>query len=365
MKKRKEKVALYDPYLDVLGGGEKHILSILKVLEEEGFEISIFWDRDIRRDIEQRLRLTFKPSLTFVPSIFDKKTSLFNKLAKLHSFAMFFYVTDGSYFFSSAKKNYVFCMVPKQDLYRINLLNRIKAVNYSFIANSDFTKNRLMKWGVHAETIYPYIDKEFIDLKIQTLKKDKIILSVGRFFKHLHSKRQDVIIKLFKKIKQNNTTLKDFTLILAGGLKEKDTAYFHELTSLVGDDSSIILLPNVPYDELFSLYKKSLFYWHFAGYGIDEYQHPELVEHFGIAPLEAMASGCITFCYRAGGPKEMVKDGVTGFLFSTDDELIIKMNTVMHNASLQEKIQHQAKKYVGAHFSYPVFKQKVREALSL
>ncbi len=39
---KRKKAALYDPFLDVMGGGEKHILSILKVLEEKGFEIHIF-----------------------------------------------------------------------------------------------------------------------------------------------------------------------------------------------------------------------------------------------------------------------------------------------------------------------------------
>jgi hypothetical protein len=42
-----KKAALYDPYLDVMGGGEKHILSILQVLEHEGYEANVFWDHDL------------------------------------------------------------------------------------------------------------------------------------------------------------------------------------------------------------------------------------------------------------------------------------------------------------------------------
>ena len=47
MKNKIKRVALYNPYLDTLGGGEKHILSILDVFAEQGYEINIFWDKNL------------------------------------------------------------------------------------------------------------------------------------------------------------------------------------------------------------------------------------------------------------------------------------------------------------------------------
>ncbi|EKE14265.1 MAG: hypothetical protein ACD_12C00601G0004, partial [uncultured bacterium] len=38
MKNKSKRIALYDPYLSTLGGGEKHILSILDVFAEQGYE---------------------------------------------------------------------------------------------------------------------------------------------------------------------------------------------------------------------------------------------------------------------------------------------------------------------------------------
>ncbi len=49
-----KKACLYDPYLDTLGGGELHVLSIMQVLDSFGYEVSIFWDKDLTKQIEKK-----------------------------------------------------------------------------------------------------------------------------------------------------------------------------------------------------------------------------------------------------------------------------------------------------------------------
>ncbi len=360
---RKKNIALYDPYLNTLGGGEKHILSILRVLKDEDYEITIFWDKKLQQEINQRFSLFHNIIMEWLPNIFKPANSLLNKLRILINFDMFFYITDGSYFFSTAKKNFVFCMVPKKELYKMTVLNRIKTLNYNFIANSRFTQSWLKKWGIKSSVIYPYINQDIIDLKVGELKKDKIILSVGRFYSHLHSKKQSEIINLFKQLRQNNTLFKEFKLILAGGLKNEDKTYFEKLRSQIKNDSNIILKTNISYEKLIDLYKKSLFYLHLTGFKVDENKNPEFVEHLGIAPLEAMSSGCITFAYNAGGPKEIIKDGFTGFLFNNKSELFGKMDAILKNTDRQEKMKIEAKKFVVKNFSYGVFKQRVKQII--
>jgi len=186
---------------------------------------------------------------------------------------------------------------------------------------------------------------------------------VGRFFSHLHSKKQDVIIKTFKKIKQKNSAFKNFELILAGGLKEEDKDYFNYLQKIAADDQSIILKPNISQNELYGLYQKAAFFWHFAGYGIDENKYPQKVEHLGITPLEAMATGCLTFCYNAGGPKILIKDGKRGFLFNDQNELIKKMTDIIADIKNQENIKKDAYDFVLKNFSYKVFKERVKKLI--
>jgi glycosyltransferase involved in cell wall biosynthesis len=356
---KRKKAALFDPYLDILGGGEKHILSILKVVEEQGFDISIFWDKDLSRQIKKRFGTNYLKKLKFIPNVFGDNSSQFTKLNTLRCFDLFFYVTDGSYFISTAKKNFIFSMYPKKELYEMNLINKVKTINYKFISNSNFTKNKLFRWGINSNTILPYLGEEFIDTKVEILKKEKIILSVGRFFSQLHSKQQENIIKLFTFIKHHYPMFKDFKLILAGGLKDEDKSYFDRLKKIVGNDSSISLKPNIDFDQLLDLYKKSLIFWHFTGLGVDENIHPELVEHLGITPLEAMVCGCIVFCFKAGELKELISDSKTGFLFQTEKELIAKFFKIIDDPILQKKIRSNGSLFVKRNFNYEVFKKNV------
>ncbi len=350
--KKDLKIGLYNPYLDVLGGGEKHILSIIEVLAQQAKEIIIFWNKDLSKEIKNRFSLYFINKTKWLP---------WRSSQLLFDLDYFFYVTDGSYFFSLAKKNFVFCMVPDKKLYQLNLINRIKLWNYKFISNSFYTTKWLKKWGINPITIPPYIDSKFF--KNATFKKEKIILSVGRFFPHLHSKNQEKIIETFKLLKLKNPLFKDYKLILVGGLKEEDKNYFNQLKLIAKNDPYIIFKPNVSFDQLYKIYQTATYFWHFTGFGIDEKKHPEQVEHFGIAPLEAAASGCLTFCYNSGGPKEIFSDNKTGYLFKNKEELFKKMTEAETHPDIKEKIIKQAKLMVKRNYSYEIFIKRVKTIL--
>jgi glycosyltransferase involved in cell wall biosynthesis len=162
---------------------------------------------------------------------------------------------------------------------------------------------------------------------------------VGRFFPHLHSKQHKKIIETFKKFKQKYSFFDDFKLILAGSLKKEDESYINQLKMIAENDDSIIFKVNLPFNELLKLYQKSMFFWHFTGFGFDDNKDPQNVEHLGIAPLEAMACGCLVYCYNAGGPKELIIDGKNGFLFSSLEELQKKMFFILNDYKKQNQIK--------------------------
>jgi len=358
---KRKTVALYDPYLDVLGGGERHILSILEVLSHHDYDVTIFWDEDLTSEIHSRLQIAMP--FTFTPNIFNKKTDPWKKQEILKAYDSFFYVTNGSYFFASARENYIFCMIPQKNLYPTSFFNKVKTLNYRFIANSQFTKYWLSQWGVKSEVIYPYISSDFSQYQPEK-KQEKLILSVGRFFPHLHSKRHDIVISWFQDL-QKKAQFKNYHLVIAGNVKKEDERYFQKLALMAKNDDHVTLMPNISYSELLGLYKKASYYWHLAGYEIDEKKHPEQVEHLGITPLEAMASGCIVCGYQAGGLRELITSHQNGFLFSTQEELFDIMESMQNGTSKKEKIRAQGITYVQEHFSYSVFEKQVLEVLHI
>ncbi|OGK62028.1 hypothetical protein A2334_04115 [Candidatus Roizmanbacteria bacterium RIFOXYB2_FULL_38_10] len=353
----KKKAALYDPYLDVLGGGEKHILSILQVIEQNGFEASVFWNKDLGELIKTKLNLNFT-DLHFRPNIFQS-SSFLKKLSELKTYDILLYVTDGSYFFSSAKKNVIFCMVPNKKLYSLNPLNRMKMINAKFISNSFYTHKWLSKWSIQSQIIYPYVSDDLLSIDLGR-KKERIILSVGRFFGHLHSKKHSFIVDTFNKFQKKEP---EFKLILVGGLKKEDETYFNDLKTITLNNKNIVLEPNLSYTKLLEHYRKAMFFWHFTGFGTDENKQPERVEHLGMTPLEAMAAGSIPFCFNAGGPRELIKEGHNGYLFNTQNEVIQKTNALIFDEQKYKTMQKNGKNFVSKHFSYELFKTRVEKIL--
>jgi glycosyltransferase involved in cell wall biosynthesis len=358
--KKTKKVAIIDPYLDVMGGGEKHILSIAQIFDNADYQIDLLWnDKNIISQIKEKLDLDFNN--LFIVDYFLENKNILEKLSRMSGYDYLFYVTDGSYFVSSAKNNYVFAMYPKKELYVNSLLNNLKLGNFKFIANSKYTGNFLEKnTGRGFDVIYPYIAKE--DIQYANHKKEKLILSVGRFFQGLHSKRHDVLIQAFCRLQSQDANFKDYKLILVGGLKNEDENYFQELKVLAMNNENIIFDTNVSNEKLNDYYQRSKYYWHGAGYNIDIEKNPEYVEHFGITPLEAAMHECLVFCYNEGGPKEVFENMKTGYLWNTIDELCdMATNSEKH----REEMIKNAISMINEKFSYKIFKDKVENYFNL
>lgn len=349
---RRKTVGLYTPYLDIMGGGEKHILSILKVFDDAGYNTILFWNSDLSAEIQNKLKLTFA-HLRFEKDL--KSMTFFEKARKISPLDWLLYVTDGSYFFSPAKKTAVFCMVPDKKLYNLSPLNSLKTANALFIANSHFTASWLHKWGIQSRVVYPYVSEELFDEKPRQRKP--VILTVGRFFKHLHAKRQQDLIRTFLRFHSHHP---EYSLVLAGGVKQEDEQYVAELRHEF-PQPFIQFKTNIPFSELRVLYIDAMMYWHFTGFGIDSHAHPEQVEHLGMTPLEAMASRTVPFCFNAGGPRELIENGKNGFLFNSSEELLKQTSYFLNTPSLQSRASESAYQFAHRSFQYDQFTQHVKK----
>jgi glycosyltransferase involved in cell wall biosynthesis len=366
------KICFYSPYVPKhFGGGEKHFFDVatLAATKHEVFiainekETKSF--EKIKKDYQKFLNYSLD-SLQFVKSPIPTGSFL-EKLFWTKEFDYFYYATDGSLFFSLAKKNNLHLQIPFTDK-KTSLIDRIKLKNWNIKnTNSAFTKKVIEEnWKTKIDFVHnPKVSfEEVLGSKSGTksssaesrIKKEKIILHVGRFFRQLHSKRQDVLVEIFKELVSQHTKLmKGWKLVLIGTIEDK--AYYNEVKELA-KGLPIDILIDVSRETLMEYYKKSKIYWHATGYEIDENISPEKVEHFGITTIEAMAAGCIPIVLGKGGQVEVLGNELSELLWQTKGQCVDKtikvINGTIDNSRIKKEVLKQVKK-----FDENVFAQKL------
>lgn len=278
------------------------------------------------------------------------------RLRFLSKYDFLFFLSDGSIFLSSAKKNIIHFQVPFQHLEKQNLKWLLKARCWSqAIYNSRFTKDGIEKsWKIKGEIVYPPVETT----KFHAGPKKKIIISVGRFHNFTRSKKHEVLIRAFIDLIKSKGE-KSWSLYLVGGAGEGDKEYLEHLKEQA-KGFKISFFPNLDQSRLIELYAQSSIYWHAAGFGESD---PEKFEHFGITTVEAMSSGCVPIVINLGGQKEIVEDGVDGYLWGSLEELIEKTNYLIERENLLSQFSHQAIKKA-TNFNEQKFNQKIIDLVS-
>lgn len=317
MKKSAERlqIGIYSPYIDMLGGGERYVFSIIQTFLPD-HDVSLYTDRSIIEKSKLRFGISLEGVQCLPVSLLVTKNAL-NRYIHLGRYDVFFYVCDGSLFFSGAGKNILIVQSPVH-IPVSTPLQTIKLRNWEIVCYSDFMKRIIEKQtGKQAYILAPAIDTSRFYNK--DIKKEAIILSVGRFFQAPHSKKHDILIETFKKHAKSH--FKGWRLVIAGGLTEEGGRRLVESYRKQSEGYFIEVLDNVSIEYLTDLYKRASIYWHAAGFGEDLKTHPERAEHFGITTLEAMAAGCVPVVFCGGGQKEILERTHSGLLWNTEEEL--------------------------------------------
>ena len=369
-----KKAAIYDPYLDTLGGGERYCLTVAEILIKNGYSVDIFWsgDKTLIEKAEKRFSLDLK-ELKMVPDIFGikpqnlnllethddlskftnrvadpfrlkvKLSSISKKIKNNRKYDVLFYLSDGSIPLLFGKKNYLHVQVPFVNHYDLpsRISRRLKSKLFTnIICNSQFTakyqdqdvKNKVL-------VVYPPVD---VDKFYASKSKENIILSVGRFDNILNAKKQDVLVDAFRQLSQKSP-IGNWKLVLAGGsLTDPEKNSFLQYLQKNAQNLPVEFMVNPPFNVLQELYSVAKIYWHAAGFEVDETVHPENTEHFGITVVEGMASGLVPVVVEQGGIPEIVDNGVSGFLWKTVDELVAKTQKLIDDPEILKLMSQQS-----------------------
>lgn len=342
------KAAIYNPYLDTLGGGERYTLSFAKVLAEQGYTVDFQWkEKNIKDKIVKRFGIKL-----------DEKINFIDDIKRGENYDICFWVSDGSIPTLRARNNFLHFQVPFKDVNGKTLLNKMKLFRVKkIICNSNFTKKVIDKeYGVNSIVIYPPVDTTSIKPK----RKENIILYVGRFSSLVQSKGHDILIDAFKNLVKEKK-FKDYKLILAGGVEVGVGNYLKKLKSQ-SKNYNIEFVESPNFSKLKEIYGKSKYFWTAAGYGINEINNPEKVEHFGITLIESMAAGAIPIAFKAGGYKEIINSGENGYLWENKRDLLKILKDIQKTPGLYKDISIEAKKSA-LKYNYDQFVSNIKEIL--
>ena len=315
------KFLVVHPNMDIYGGGERVCHHIMKTLVDHwqqvelltfNFDLSCYKafmgealpEEIIIHNLGNRQEVEAKPPL----SVYKRRRNIIQLLKKYKESATYDYTfstqTISAFettLFDRARKNIAYVHFPEIHydyehskrsrkvylwLYKKLIEKDIGKINLLF-CNSNYTKKMTetywCKLGIKEPVVaYPPVEERFWSLKPIT-DRPKRVLYVGRF---VSQKRHDLMKRLALE-------LPHFEFVSAGLLRDSEGLWFAEF--IKDSPSNYIVKPNLPEDELVHLFHNSQIYCHLME-----------GEHFGIAPMEALASGCITIVHNSGGSGELI-----------------------------------------------------------
>lgn len=384
----KKKIGIYNPYLETKGGGEKVCLALAEYFANEKKHTDVRLVTHGPVDIEDLGRY-FNFDLSKVGLDIVNTDSIISKIVhrlplpggikniffeaaqvkkmRAQGYDLFINNCYQSNLPNVGKKGVYMCMFPQKifgesdgvhivkRIYKFFLNNAYKYVvgrgrhpvySYDIVtANSKYTQGYIERyWGINdSELLYPICE----DMLVDSAKKRKVILNVGRMFgknHHAHHKRQDAILESF--IASPKLIEEGWELHFAGSVANDVDSLSYVLQLMAAASKYPVEFHlNSPFSEIKRLFNEASIYCHATGFGSDQERFPEKQEHFGIVTVEAMSAGASPVVYNSAGQKEIIKEEVNGFLWDTTQELTEKLEEAAHHPINRRRLRKDALRY--------------------
>jgi len=332
------KFLVVHPYLDIYGGGERVCHNVIKTLVDHSQNVELLtFDFDSTRyreivgaDLPKVVtlhslgkRVEVKPPFTIY-----KRRSSFIKLLKQYRDNLeydFLFSTQSSspfepVYLTKAKKNIAYVHFPEIHynyshsgfkrkmylwLFKKWVEQGISRLDMVF-CNSNFTKDAIERyWKTHGikdpVVVYPPVNLDTFWSSKPLSERRKRIIYVARF---IPMKRHEIMKKLA-------ADLPSYEFVSVGGIVDSEKEWFNKFQQDL--PKNYTLKTNLPGPELLELLHDSRVYIHLME-----------GEHFGIAPVEGLASGCVTLVHNSGGMKEFIPEEFRWETFDDLKEKIVK-----------------------------------------
>ena len=216
--------------------------------------------------------------------------------------------------------------------------SRIQILQHYLI---DFEKLQVIYPGIETDIFSP--QKTSYDKKIHL--KPNAILTVAR---PVPAKGVDRLIDAVALLKKKI----DFNLYIGGDTIEKDKSNeeiqaerrIMELIKKYKIEKNVNFIGRVPHDTVLPVYYR----------GASVFVLPSRYEPFGLTTLEAMASGTAPIVSNVAGSREIIVDGLNGFIVDTHDRKKLSQHilNLLTNKKLNKKISENAAFTIKEHYSW-------------
>jgi O-antigen biosynthesis protein len=350
---RKIKVGIYDHAFHLAGGGQRYAATLAEILQDE-YDITFIANKDITLEQYEewfgldlskcKLKIIKIPFFEKVGGnhidegyVINRETNPFSIISQESlNYDIFINANMLTKVKPLSAIAIFICHFPDRDKERFFSVDKYNYLLTNGNYGSFWVKQR---WGLDPTLrLYPPVDMyhgaESFD------KKSKIILSVARF-EPCGSKKQLEMIRAFLKLcKRDQRVKQEWRFIIAGG-SEEDNPYFNKVKREINTikATNIELLSNLTNSDMLKLYGEASIFWHGCGLGEKD---PHLLEHFGMTTVEAMQNYCVPIVINGGGQREIIEHEISGFLFSTVEELISWTLKVIDDDELRKRIAQGA-----------------------
>lgn len=343
------RIALYNPHLGTLGGGELLSAMIARGLTRNPSHQLDIITHDALPDplgaLEERFGIRLSSTRVLVVPRVPPGTNPLARLAKLFQqglalsmmsrrYDLFITCAVAGLVLPQSRASLYVSMFPlpphdgslrflRHFYYRASLRAHRRVVSISAFS----AKWMKAYWGRSTRLLTPgFVFKR----NAEALPRRNQILSIGRFFPGRHNKNHRVMIEAFASL--CDAGLKGWELVLIGGLtKTPETLPHVEVLQAQAQGYPIRFCFDANAQAVHEELQASKIYWHAAGFGQREDDAPEAFEHFGISTLEAMHAGLVPIVHGSGGQKEIVVDAASGFHWQNVESLLQRTLELIEN----------------------------------